>query len=210
MKRDLPHIDKATFFEELGASNPSLNMAALEALYGHYQELKRWNARLSLIGPGTFDEIIERHYIESLAALPLLRPSDTAILDFGSGGGFPGYVLASACPEKQFTLVEARQRKWAFLKTAIRRSGLSCICLNARVEGSLPQGIPDEVHVVTCRAVAITPRFLNLVRDHSPRVRFLLWLGASQPDLPQNLVVLREIPLPGSSQRRILELGPTP
>ena len=187
---------------------PGVEHRALEALFEHYQELQRWNARLSLIGPGTFEEVIQRHYIESLLALPLLRSSDRVLLDLGSGGGFPGIVLAAACPEKDVVLVEARQKKWAFLKSAIRRSGLSTRCLNARVEASLPQGTPDTIDVVTCRAVAVTPRYFDLFRDHSPQVRFILWLGTSQPEVSRGMTVLNEVRLPGSEHRRILELSP--
>lgn len=208
MKPDLPNIEKNVFFDRIRDAVPNLESKTLEALFEHYQELQRWNARLSLIGPGTFDEVIQRHYVESLLGLSLLKSEDQTILDFGSGGGFPGFVLSAAYPEKDVVLVEARQKKWAFLKSAIRRSGLSSRCLNARVEASLPQGTPDLIDVVTCRAVVITPRLLGLFRDHSPRVRFLLWLGSSQPEVPEGLAVLNEVALPGSDHRRILELGP--
>lgn len=208
MKRALPEIERSRFFQSLHLRDPLLNEASKQALFDHYEELREWNPRLSLIGPGTVQDVLERHYGESLAARPLLNDGDHNILDLGSGGGFPGFVLAAAYPDRNVVLVESRQKKWAFLKAAIRRSGLSCECLNARVEGSLPQGTPDIIHVVTCRAVAITPRFLNTVREHSPQARFLLWLGEVSPELPDGLAVRRAVTLPGSTHRRILEIGP--
>lgn len=208
MKRNLPHIEVQRFSDELQLIDSSLSPKVHAALFEHYEELKRWNARLSLVGPGTVEEVMERHYGESLAALPLLGSEDKTLVDLGSGGGFPGFVLAAALPDTSVVLIEARQKKWAFLRTAIRRSGLSCTCLNARVETSLPQGTPDKIDVLTCRAVAVTPKLLNLVRQHSPNARFLLWLGASQPELPEGMTVLREVPLVGSTQRRIVEIGP--
>lgn len=208
MKRDLPKIDRTDFFDAIAVQDPELDDVAMLALFEHYEELRKWNSRLSLVGPGTVREVVERHYGESLAARPMLRDEDATILDFGSGGGFPGFVLAAAYPQRKIVLVEAKQKKWAFLKAAIRRSGLSCECLNARVEGSLPQDTPDEIHVVTSRAVAITPRFLKTIRDHSPRARFLLWLGEVSPELPEDMEILDTLMLPGSTHRRILEIGP--
>ena len=60
---------------------------ALDRLWLHYQELRRWNPTLSLVGPGTAGEIVERHYGEALAALPLLRPGPQVVIDAGSGAG---------------------------------------------------------------------------------------------------------------------------
>ncbi|MEL7061050.1 MAG: RsmG family class I SAM-dependent methyltransferase [Acidobacteriota bacterium] len=90
----------------------------LERLEAHAGELARWNPRLSLVGPGTAHELVRRHYLESLAAWPLLLSSAddlpnhsaagaavaprgqpeaaSSLVDLGTGGGFPGFVLAAA------------------------------------------------------------------------------------------------------------------
>jgi len=176
------------------------------ALHHHYAELRRWNPRLSLVGPGTVDHVLERHYGESLAALALLRPSDRRLVDLGSGAGFPGLVIAAARPAIEVTLVEARARKWAFLRSSVRRSGLSCRCLNARVGRSLPEGFPAAIDLLTSRAVAITPAVVDAVREGSPRLRLLLWQGRSRAPLPDGWGVSRELPLAGSEHRRIVEI----
>lgn len=176
------------------------------ALHRHYAELRRWNPRLSLVGPGTAPHVLGRHYGESLAALALLRPNDRRLVDLGSGAGFPGLVIAAARPSLEVTLVEARVRKWAFLKSSLRRSGLSCRCLNARVGRSLPEGFPTEIDVLTSRAVALDPALLDALRGGSPRIRFLLWQGRSRAALPAGWTVSRELPLEGSEHRRILEI----
>ena len=87
------------------APRSRLDARAEAALYAHYQELSRWNQRLSLIGPGTAGEIVARHYGEALAALPLVPSSAQWGLDIGSGAGFPGLVLAAARPGLKMTLV---------------------------------------------------------------------------------------------------------
>ena len=123
----LPTISGDEFAAGIAALSPEpLAAPAQAALYAHYLELRRWNERLGLIGPGTADEVLVRHFGESLAALPLIPRSARQGLDLGSGGGFPGLVLAAARPNLQMTLVEARERKWAFLIAAARRASLPC------------------------------------------------------------------------------------
>ena len=75
------------------------------------------------------------------------------LLDLGSGAGFPGIVLAAARPDLEVTLLEARERKWAFLAAACRRAGLACRCLNARVSAN-PADLPAEL---TEEAGEVTP-----------------------------------------------------
>jgi len=194
-----------------------------ERCFEHYSELLRWNPRVSLIGPGTAREVIQRHYAESLAALPFIEevvgeeasepPPAETLLDLGSGGGFPGLVLAAARQRFQVFLVEPREKKWNFLRAAVRRCGLSCECLDGRVgdrrDGSaLPKGLPEKIDVVTCRALALSTQQFELIQEHSPEVRFFLWQGGESPELPGSLRVRREVPLAGSQKRRILEIVP--
>src|SRR5262249_31489350 len=179
------------------------------ALHAHYQELSRWNRTLSLIGPGTAGEIVSRHYGESLAALPLL-PEEGELVDLGPGGGFPGLVIAAARPRLSVTLVEAQERKWAFLMAAARRAGLPCRCLNARVALPLPADLPAAIDRVTVRALKLDSQVLEALADRlRPSGGILLWVGDELPDLPGTLTVAGERRLPGSLRRRIVELSRT-
>ncbi len=210
MGSQLPLLTEAQFRRRLHPFVPATCPESVPgSLYLHYSELRRWNPRLSLVGPGTAAEVVERHYGESLAALPLIRPSDNSLLDIGSGAGFPGLVLAAARPGLRVTLAEPRDRKWAFLKTAIRRCGLSSQCLNVRVEMPLSRELPCTIDVVTSRAVTVPPRLIENLCDSSPQVRFLLWCGAMRPELPESSRVVREVALAGSNRRRILEIETT-
>ena len=207
MGNPLPELTERQFRERLlRVALSSFSSSSLEALYLHYSELRRWNPRLSLIGPGTASEAVERHYGESLAALPLIRSEDRSLLDIGSGAGFPGLVLAAARPDLQVILTEPRQRKWAFLKAAVRRCGLSCQCLDVRVGRPLPRGRPREIDIVTFRALVISPGLIEALARGFPRVRCLFWSGAKLPQLPAGFQVSRELPLSGSDHRRILEV----
>jgi 16S rRNA (guanine527-N7)-methyltransferase len=208
----LPELSAEQLSAALLALSPRpLSERTLAALYAHYRELDRWNRRLSLIGPGTADEILSRHYGESLAALPLLPAGAATGLDLGSGAGFPGLVLAAACPGLAMTLVEARERKCRFLEAAARRASLPCHCLNVRVRLPLPADLPETFDVVTSRALKVAPEVLAALAERlTGRGCFLLWAGESDPPLPAGLRRADALPLPGSQRRRLLRIVRSP
>jgi len=199
-----------------------LSGTTLSHLYAHYLELRRWNRRLSLIGPGTLEEVLERHYAESLAGLLLLPPprsedaaSEGSLVDLGSGAGFPGWILGAVRPDLATVLVEARERKGVFLQSATRKArarspetALPIRVLNARVGIPLPGELPEQIDAITTRALKLEPLWLEaLSRRLTPAGRILLWLGEEVPPLPRGLVPAREIALTGSERRRILEVA---
>jgi 16S rRNA (guanine527-N7)-methyltransferase len=204
----LPAISRTDFQAGLERLSPEpLSPQSVEAMYSHYEELSRWNRRVALIGPGTADEVLARHFGESLAALPLLPREIRAGVDVGSGAGFPGLVLAAARPGLEMTLVEARERKWSFLLSAVRKSSLPCRCLNVRVGFPLPDGLPETIDLVTARALKLEPEVLQAFADRlGPEGRILLWVGKEDPDLPPGLSPQGSVKIEGSERRRILEL----
>jgi 16S rRNA (guanine527-N7)-methyltransferase len=204
----LPPLSPAQFAAENAPLSPEpLSEAGVAALYAYYQELARWNEKLNLIGPGTAGEILARHFGESLAALPLLPPGARIGLDLGSGAGFPGLVLAAARPGMEMTLVEARERKWAFLLAAARRAALPCRCLNVRVQVPLPAGLPESIDVITSRALRLdSETWAALAHRLGAEGRVLLWVGEQDPDLPPDLVACGGVKLAGSERRRVLAL----
>jgi 16S rRNA (guanine527-N7)-methyltransferase len=208
MGAKLPAISRADFERGIEAVSPeSLTTEAMAALYTHYLELARWNERLGLIGPGTADEVLVRHYGEALAALPLIPSAAGRALDLGSGAGFPGLVLAAARPRLAMTLVEARERKWSFLAAAARKASLPCQCLNVRVARPLPDGLPESFDLVTVRALKLEAGVLeDLARRLLPGGSVLLWVGERDPDLPPELMPHASYRLIGGERRRILHL----
>lgn len=212
---DLPEIPLRRFRQEIERLSPEpLGDATVVALHAHYLELRRWAPRLALIGPGTADRVLERHFGESLAALPLIPstpPLSGQLLDVGSGAGFPGLVLAAARPHWQATLVEARQRKWAFLLAAARRAALSCRCLDARVGDPLPGSVPDRYDLLTARAIRFPVGDLAVLLERlTPAGRALLWVGEADPELPRGYAARTAVELRGSERRRILEVRAEP
>lgn len=208
MAFDLPSLFQAEFAQGLARLSPEpLGSRAIDALFAHYQELARWNRRTNLVGPGTAGEILERHFGESLAALPLIPENARSGLDLGSGAGFPGLVLAAARPGLEMTLAEAREKKWAFLSAAARRASLPCRCLNVRVQVPLPAGLPESIDVITSRALRLDPETWGALAERlAPEGRILLWTGENDPDLPPDLVACGGVKLAGSERRRILAL----
>src|SRR5215203_839037 len=208
MAFDIPSIPRAEFAAAIERLSPEpLGERAVDALFVHYEELARWNRRTNLIGPGTAGEILERHFGESLAALPLLSAKARTGLDLGSGAGFPGLVLAAARPGLEMTLAEARERKWAFLLAVARRASLPCRCLNVRVQVPLPAGLPERIDVITSRALRLDSETWGALANRlGAEGRILLWAGETDPDLPPDLVPCGSVKLAGSERRRILAL----
>src|SRR5207244_11103636 len=95
----------------------------MNALEIYRKELLKWSERVNLVGPEA-RENLDAHVDEALAAAEILKPRGEA-LDFGSGGGLPAIPMAIVSPEARFHLVEADQKKWAFLKHVARECGLS-------------------------------------------------------------------------------------
>ena len=111
--------------------------------------LERWNARINLIGPAPREAWRARHIEDSLQLAGLLQ-GEGPLADLGSGAGLPGLVLAAATG-RETHLVEADQRKAAFLREAAREMGLAHVTIHAtRIEtAKLP-----PIATLTARALA--------------------------------------------------------
>lgn len=211
MSKKLKLISESAFRERLHHLRiEGFDESSIPKLWEHYLELAKWNRRISLVGPGTADEIVDRHYAESLLGLELIGEGDETVVDVGSGGGFPGMVLAIARPDLKVTLVEPREKKWAFLSKMSRQLGLSSIAVNARVERPLAVSLelPPNIDIVTSRALVITPEIFQSLADHAPRARFLLWRGKEDFRPPSGYGVGRILKLPSGSHRKIVEILP--
>ena len=135
--------------------------------YAHWQALlRKWNARINLVAPGTLDAFWTRHALDSAQLVPLVPPDTRVIADFGSGAGFPAIALAieakHARTDWHVHLMESAGKKASFLKTVIRELGLEATVHRTRIEatGTL------EADLVTARAFAPLPRLLPMARHH--------------------------------------------
>ena len=121
--------------------------------------LQRWNQRINLVSPRDLPHLWDRHVTDSLQLLDELPPG-APFVDLGSGGGFPGLVLAIA-NDSPVTLVEADQRKASFLREAARATGTTANVIARRIE----QADLPPTRYLTARALAPLPR----LRDRSGR-----------------------------------------
>jgi 16S rRNA (guanine527-N7)-methyltransferase len=202
----LPDISQSEFSRRLAAvADEPLSDSVAEKLWRHYGELRRWNPTLSLVGPGTADEVVERHYGEALAGLPLVPPDARNAIDVGSGAGFPGIVLAACRPALEVTLLEANARKWAFLEAACRRAALPCRCLNVRVQAPLPEGLPEVMDLLTARALKLDAIVAALDSRIAEDGRIVFWGGGDSFSAPRGWRIARQASLARSERRRVLE-----
>lgn len=111
--------------------------------------LLRWNRTINLISKADEPQLRIRHIGDSLALIPALPPMFSNAIDLGSGAGFPGLVLAIATG-RPFALVEADQRKAAFLREAARVTQAPVTVLAQRIETLKIVRSP----VLTARALA--------------------------------------------------------
>src|SRR5712675_2223238 len=112
--------------------------------------LLKWNARTNLSAIRDPEEIVCRHFGESLFAAQQLAPNTASLLDFGSGAGFPGLPIALLRPDIQVTLAESQNKKATFLREAVRSLNLPTEVWPGRVE-SMPAS--RQFHTVALRAV---------------------------------------------------------
>ncbi len=152
----------ALLTEGVAALGLELAPAALGQLQIYLEELKLWNAKTNLTGLKTDRDIVIKHFLDSLAVLPFLDGA-ASLVDLGSGAGFPGLVLKLARPQLALTLVEARQKKAAFLEYLASRFRLTGVeVVQTHLTPSLAQKWEPKVAAVVSRAAFILPRLLEL------------------------------------------------
>jgi 16S rRNA (guanine527-N7)-methyltransferase len=138
----------------------------IERLEAYRLLLERWQAKTNLVSPGTLSEFWIRHVADSLL-VKRIAPQALRFADLGSGGGFPGMVLAIVQAEfhgASHFLVESNQKKCAFLRTVAHETGAPAKIMNDRIESATKQ-IRDSnarIEVVTARALATLARLLDL------------------------------------------------
>jgi 16S rRNA (guanine527-N7)-methyltransferase len=158
------HAGRELFLEEMREIRVDVSRETRDQLEALALTLARWQKAINLVGKGTLEDVWARHILDSAQLLPLIPRSAQSLADLGSGGGFPGLVLAALRPELQVTLIEADARKGAFLGEAGRRMGLKTQpkIVISRIEAAPPAG----ADVVTARALAPLGQLLAWAAPH--------------------------------------------
>jgi 16S rRNA (guanine527-N7)-methyltransferase len=125
--------------------------------------LAQWQKRINLVANATLPEVWHRHVADSAQLVPL-APDACTWLDLGSGGGFPGLVVAILRhgAGARVTLVESDRRKAAFLAEVARQTGITVEIHTARIEQIATQSMLAPVDVVSARALAPLVRLISL------------------------------------------------
>jgi len=128
--------------------------------------VKKWNPKINLISKASISEIWPRHIMDSAQVFDIANIDSGHWVDLGSGGGFPGIVVAiiakELAPGLRVSLVESDARKCAFLRTAIREFGIEASVFNERIEALEPLG----ADILTSRALADLTTLLMFAEMH--------------------------------------------
>lgn len=195
----------------------ALTGAQIEQLQAFASLLSRWSRVHNLTAITAEAQIVSHHLLDSLALVGPLRDvvarhaaTPVRILDVGAGGGLPGIPLAIACPQMQITLIDAVQKKTAFLTQAALELRLS----NVRVVHGRVEAMAGEFDVITARAFAALADFVAWTRHLlAPGGAWLAMKGRIDPAeiaaLPPSVHVVSVLPLavPGlTEERHLLEI----
>ncbi len=149
-----------------GLAGLDVSRETLERLELYESLLGKWNPAINLVARGTISDAWSRHFIDSAQILALAPPEARTWLDVGSGGGFPGMVVAIIAaevrPDLSVTLIDSDQRKAAFLGEVARRTGVGVTIIPGRAEDH-PPAMAD---VLSARAFAPLATLVALAERH--------------------------------------------
>ncbi|NOK19646.1 16S rRNA (guanine(527)-N(7))-methyltransferase RsmG [Corallococcus carmarthensis] len=180
-------MDNARFADQLASGCSALGVTVGPDVGPQLQrlmaELLKWNAKVNLTAITAPEEVLEKHFLDSLAVLPEVTGA-TSLLDLGAGAGFPGLPLKLVLPGMGVTLVDTVGKKVAFIKAAAASLGLTGVRgLHARAEGKPEtEGIP-RAQVLIARAFMDLPDWLGLAPAYVEEGgRVVAMLGKAQTD----------------------------
>jgi len=153
-----------------------LSSEQISDLYSHFALLLAWNQRINLTSVSSAEEMITRHYCESLFFASRLpdAPNGADILDLGSGAGFPGVPMAVLRAGWRVTLLESHQRKAVFLRESTRRLH------NVKVKTARAESVVGHFDWVVSRGVRADD-VLHQIPRLSSRVALLI----GESDVPE-------------------------
>lgn len=144
----------------------NVSRETIERLEKFEEVLLKWNPRINLVSKNSLQDLWNRHIVDSVQVFTCVEDPGVSWVDIGSGGGFPGIVVAimaaEHAPKTKVTLIESDQRKSAFLRTAARECGVPVTVLTQRIEEADPQ----KADVLSARAVADLDALLHFSERH--------------------------------------------
>ena len=130
----------------------NVSRETLDRLLTFQSLVRKWNPAINLVSRADLSDLWGRHILDSVQIFDLLPPNASIWCDFGSGGGFPGLVVAILAKEKapalKTVLIESDKRKSVFLRQVVNDLGLNAKVLSERIDEASPQ----SADVVSARA----------------------------------------------------------
>ena len=201
---------------------PQADETALDRFEIYHRLLSEWNEKMNLTAITDPVAVAEKHFADSLAALPYLKPG-MKVVDVGTGAGFPGVPLLIMEPGLELTLADSLQKRLTFLDALLKELGLKAALVHGRAE-DLGQNklYREQFDAALSRAVANLPVLLELT---TPFVRVGGTAIAYKGDAAEELesaktaafllhVKLRSVDLDSNLGKRCLifadKIAPTP
>ena len=145
---------------------PYVNASAWSALEAWAVLLRDWNSKINLISRRDIDHLEEYHLSHCLAITNHLKlMQGTRVLDVGTGGGFPGIIMAICYPQAHFTLIDSIGKKVTVVKDLADQLGLK----NVEVGQHRAEEVKKQFDFVTGRAVKNLPEFFSWIRENLRR-----------------------------------------
>lgn len=148
--------------EILASQRPELTQAQLDKFEEYFRMLVNWNERVNLTAIIEPEDVVKKHFVDSLAAAPYL-PQGAKVVDVGTGAGFPGLPLLIIRPDLKLTLMDSLQKRLTFLEAVLSELGLKAECVHDRAEdaGQDPR-YREKFDVALSRAVSSLPVLAEL------------------------------------------------
>ncbi|UDL87411.1 16S rRNA (guanine(527)-N(7))-methyltransferase RsmG [Mesorhizobium sp. PAMC28654] len=140
----------------------TVSRETFDRLVAFEEMFQKWNRRINLVAPSTLGHVWERHILDS-AQLARIEPLATRWVDLGSGGGFPGLILAFLLAERDgasIDLVESNRKKASFLQSVVGQFNLPARVVARRIDDSYEHVAAPQI--VTARALASLSSLLDL------------------------------------------------
>lgn len=143
----------------------NVSRETLLQLSAYHDLIKKWSPKINLVSKSSIEDLWNRHIWDSAQAYPIAQRGENWV-DIGSGGGFPGLVIAIIAqerhPKTHVTMIESDIRKSTFLRTVIRELGLKASAVVSRIEAANP----TKADVLSARALAELSALMPLAQRH--------------------------------------------